>query len=417
MRSPRCVNTRGSISSPCRSGERVSAYAVVGTWHWPRTPGGCPDAVARFVGVAVFGLPLISSRRWHALCAAPVRGRADVRHRQCASGRSPRRHGSRSLATSRRRWIPRSRTRPGARVWRPSLCALQASPPVFGLSCPEPLLEKPAPTRRQRQREHGLEPVRPGLAVADQGQHAGDAVGRVWPVDEFARIAGLDPTRLQHAQIPPRTPAGLDACGHVRNAKAQVELEAGLPTLRDRQQRAADTPTIPDADDVLVEPVDAQVLAERAGRIQQGLIGKDVAPGFVMGPGVAEHGLVGAAVHAEIGLLVPGEPQVLDSSRPAHRPLGDTADGRAERLHAADEHGSNARRHRFKPIGCARTSRTARDRAPARARAAARGPGRAARRGRCRLASTRRCGRSAIVRCAWDPPRGGTGSPARDRPP
>lgn len=80
------------------------------------------------------------------------------------------------------------------------------------------------------------------------------------------------------------------------------ERLANVPWLRNLHQRAAERVDIADADSGLVQPVEAEVLAECAVR-QIGRV-EFIAPGGVVAGGVAEHSLVRAAVVFGVGLAV-----------------------------------------------------------------------------------------------------------------
>src|SRR4051812_12299048 len=145
----------------------------------------------------------------------------------------------------------------------------------------------------------------------------GGAVGYVNSIAGFELALGDD---AQVRAWPVRSGEPLE---HQRIAEPEAELEAREPGLADLELDGPDPPVLADNGVRDVDAAGGQVLAEHAGA-------EVVAPQLFRPPGdvlrrVGVHGLVGAAVHAPVGLIVTGEIDAFDPDASGHGSLADRA--------------------------------------------------------------------------------------------
>ena len=80
--------------------------------------------------------------------------------------------------------------------------------------------------------------------------------------DREDRVAGADLAFLEHAQVEARPSAGGQERGHLRLVRANADAVAGGPGLGHLEQRSPDPVAVADADLVVRQPLDGEVLAE-----------------------------------------------------------------------------------------------------------------------------------------------------------
>ncbi len=141
------------------------------------------------------------------------------------------------------------------------------------------------------------------------------------PGDRSDGIAGPDFALAGHGQIKAGPAAPQKALHHVRPAEADAELETRHAGLRHHELGRTDPESLPDVNAVLHETFRREILAERPpGKVHAGKFG---APERVVLRRVDVDGLVGAAVHVEVGLPVAFQVQASNFDRARHGRLED----------------------------------------------------------------------------------------------
>jgi len=107
--------------------------------------------------------------------------------------------------------------------------------------------------------------------------------------------------------------------GHLGHAQAQAHAVAGDPGLGDLELGAADAVPVPDADLVVGQAVDGEVLAEPA--VAEVIAAQVAGPVLVGLDLIGHHGALLAAVALQVALAVAVEVQPPRHHRPAHRML------------------------------------------------------------------------------------------------
>ena len=153
----------------------------------------------------------------------------------------------------------------------PRLPAVEPRAPVFDPAALEPLSRDAAPAFRQlRQGDHAGEPLAVAFVVVEQGRQPRERPVGAGALDAFERVALLRESFLQNAVIPAGATGTLDPQRHVAHIKAQVQLEAGLPSLAHLQQRRSEADDVADADGFLGPACRGEIFAEGAGRVERG---------------------------------------------------------------------------------------------------------------------------------------------------
>jgi hypothetical protein len=135
-------------------------------------------------------------------------------------------------------------------------------------------------------------------------------------------VAGADLTFLEHPEVEPGAVAAGEEGRHPRLAGADADAVAGDPGLGHLEQGAANAVAVADADDVVGQAVDGEVLAEVSG--------DQVGPGQLAGPVVVglelvdEDGALLAAVAGQVALPVAGQVEAADPAAAGKRVLPDT---------------------------------------------------------------------------------------------
>src|SRR5690606_28067315 len=146
---------------------------------------------------------------------------------------------------------------------------------------------------------------------------------RLRPFRQDKPVACLGRAFLQHPVVPAGASAFLDAIGHVRPLEAGVEPPAGLASLRDLQQRAAEAPDVADADIGLSNAEGGDVLAE-GRRLRCDTLGR---PCGVVVAGIMVDGLFRPAMAFGVALVVAGKAEAGDDLPPGYLRLADAARG------------------------------------------------------------------------------------------
>jgi len=124
-------------------------------------------------------------------------------------------------------------------------------------------------------------------------------------VKQLDLISRGDETGLDNPHVPTWSKRALDTHRHVSDTEAQIQLEARLSALRYRQDGFSNAPHVTDADSLLIQTIDAQVLAEGSRRSKGAAARKLTPPSCVVRPGVAMNSFVNATMDAPVGLAVP----------------------------------------------------------------------------------------------------------------
>ena len=126
---------------------------------------------------------------------------------------------------------------------------------------------------------------------------------------------------FEHAEVEARTAVGHEERGHARLVHPDPDPVAGDPRLGDLEERRADAIPVADADLVVAEPLDREVLAELAER--EVVAVHLVLPVPVRVELVHVHGPLLASVTLQITLAVAVHVQTPDGARPVDRLLPD----------------------------------------------------------------------------------------------
>jgi hypothetical protein len=148
---------------------------------------------------------------------------------------------------------------------------------------------------------------------------ATELLGSVGGLDDL--LPGFDESLGQHAQVEAGPVMGHQQRRHPRVVHADPDAEAGHPGLGDLELGRTDTEAVTDADLVVGETRDGEVLAELPER-------EVVAPQLVLPVAIGvdlvdEHGTVLAAVRHAVTLVVPVDVDVPHHPRPGDRLLPD----------------------------------------------------------------------------------------------
>jgi hypothetical protein len=164
-------------------------------------------------------------------------------------------------------------------------------------------LEGTAPARGQRGNSQRPQQLVAGMtARVEQRIDLGNGHALRPAGDRDDGVAGAHIAFLDHAQVEARAPARSQQCRHLRLVRPDADAIAGHPGLAHFEQSRADPVAVADADFVVRQPLDGEVLAELAVReiaAAQALLPVAVRLGLV-----DEHGALLAAVAAEIALPV-----------------------------------------------------------------------------------------------------------------
>ena len=160
-------------------------------------------------------------------------------------------------------------------------------------------------------------------------------------------VARSDPTFADDSEVEARAVMGDKQIRHLGLAEPHAHPEARHPRLGYLELRLADAVAVADADLVVAEAGDGEVLAEHP---RHQIVTVEVAPPMVVGLGLVDHhGPLFAAVAAEVALTVSVDVQPADHHRFGHRVLVDAGvDGLAAPRHVgghADVHRHQRRRH------------------------------------------------------------------------
>ena len=209
-----------------------------------------------------------------------------------------------------------------------------------------------APARRHAgQGRHGTALVGGDVCLIQRVQHPRQLAVWPWPRQQLQHIARLQPARLQHPKIPAHPAAILHPPRHVRPGKAHIQLPAGLPPLAELHPARPQRKHIAQADVLFQQAQPRQVFAKIAHRqAQAGVFRRQAA--VVLGREIMQ-GLVHAAVHPAVGLLITAQAERIQPQWPVHGVFIDGAQSpiRAEWARLADARGGNRQRRR--PIHCA----------------------------------------------------------------
>src|SRR5690606_7593812 len=152
---------------------------------------------------------------------------------------------------------------------RPRGRAIQALGPIFDQAALQPPTSERTPAFGELgQIGHENKLVLLSGVAVKQPDQAADRPFRSRPLNDGERVAFVRRSFLQHAPVPACAAGALHVARHAFAAEPQIELEARLTTLRDLQQRAAETGYVADTDIILRPARGRQVFAEGAGRCQ-----------------------------------------------------------------------------------------------------------------------------------------------------
>ena len=208
--------------------------------------------------------------------------------------------------------------------------------------------ERLLPARAQRRDVDGLsQHVDVAFGQIEQRVDLGDGQLMAPAMRALDHVARGDPTFADDSEVEARTVMGDKQIRHLGLAEPHAHPEARHPRLGYLELRLADAVAVADADLVVAEAGDGEVLAEHPWHQ---IVTVEVAPPMVVGLGLVDHhGPLFAAVAAEVALTVSLDVQPADHHRFGHRVLVDTGvDGPAAPRHVgghADVHRHQRRRH------------------------------------------------------------------------
>ena len=137
----------------------------------------------------------------------------------------------------------------------------------------------------------------------------------------FDLVAGLDEALLEDAEVEPRAVVRDEQRRHRRLVHADADAVARDARLGDLEQRLADAVAVPDADLVVRQALDGEVLAELAvGEVVASELALPVAVGVDL---VDEHRAMLAAVREPVSLVVAVDVDAADHPRAVDRLLPD----------------------------------------------------------------------------------------------
>src|SRR5712691_2261373 len=191
-------------------------------------------------------------------------------------------------------------------------------------------LEGPAPARGERRdSQRPLELIARVVGGVQQRIDLRNGHALLPSSDQEDRVTGADLTFLEDAEVEARPSAGGQESSHLRLVRANPDAVAGDPGLGHLEQSSPDPEAVADADLVIRQPLDGEVLAELpVGEIAPAQLLRPVAIRFDL---INENRTLLPPVSAEISLPVAFDVQPLDAATTLHRFL---PDGRA--------HGSSA---------------------------------------------------------------------------
>ena len=202
----------------------------------------------------------------------------------------------------------------------------RARPARRGRAC-EQLAEAPLPTLAQRgQRSARSSSPRDLFGRYSSAVDVGDRqpLGSVGDLVDL--VAGLHLALLEDAKVEPGAVVRDQQRGHRGLAHPDADAVAGHARLGDLEERLADAVAVADADLVVGEPVDGEVLAELAvDEVVASELALPVPVGLDL---VDEHRAMFAAVREPVGLVVAvdvdaaNHPRALDRLLPDRRPHG-----------------------------------------------------------------------------------------------
>src|SRR5262245_38447977 len=133
----------------------------------------------------------------------------------------------------------------------------------MGILIPEQRLEGPPPAGGERRdAQHTLELLARMMGGVEQRIDLGHGHSLRSSADREDRVARADLSLLQDAEIEAGPPAGGQERGHLRLVHPDSDAVASGPGLRDLEHGRANPVAIADADLVVHQPLDGEVLAE-----------------------------------------------------------------------------------------------------------------------------------------------------------
>ena len=145
------------------------------------------------------------------------------------------------------------------------------------------------------------------------------SIVRLSHLHDFVARAQL--TFAQNTEVEPRKSAGRQQCRHPRLVHPNADAIAGHAGLSDFEQCAADLITIADANGIIRQSFDREVLAELSGdKVGPVELILPVAIRFDL---VDEDGSLLTSVPGQIALTVPVQIELADSTTATHRSLPD----------------------------------------------------------------------------------------------
>ena len=131
--------------------------------------------------------------------------------------------------------------------------------------------------------------------------------------------SGSDHARLQHTEIPARPTCCLHLTRHVGKVESQVQFPARLAALRQFDESTTDLKVVAEAEIVLRNAIDHQVLAESAWRKAVCCVRKFARPCLIVNNRVCVKSLVESSMVAPVALLIILEPVGCRKKRPVGR--------------------------------------------------------------------------------------------------
>ena len=129
-------------------------------------------------------------------------------------------------------------------------------------------------------------------------------------------VARLHVTLLQHPEVEAGPPVGDEQGGNARVVHADAHAVARDAGLRDFEDGGADLEAVADADLVVVQPLNGEVLAELP--VDEVVSSKLVLPVAIGVDLVDEHGALLAAVPGEIALTITFDVELASPARAGH---------------------------------------------------------------------------------------------------
>ena len=141
------------------------------------------------------------------------------------------------------------------------------------------------------------------------------------PLGPLDRVARLDLALLDDPEVEAGAMVRDQQRRHLRLVHPEAEPVAGDPRLADLEQRRADAVAVPDADLVVGQAFDREVLAELA--VREVVAFEELRPVAVGFDLVDVHGAVDAAVPLQVALPVAVDVEAADHLRPVNRAFPD----------------------------------------------------------------------------------------------